>query len=97
LHFLLDELSKRGVTELLVEGGPTVICSFLKENLVDEVCIYIASKILGQQGTVGIAEPMKELTETGGLHCVDIENFDSDVRIKGLSKKALDEIGIHEG
>jgi diaminohydroxyphosphoribosylaminopyrimidine deaminase/5-amino-6-(5-phosphoribosylamino)uracil reductase len=97
LHFLLDELSKRGICQLLVEGGPTVICAFLKENLADEVCVYIAPKTLGKKGAVEIAEPMQELTEAGGLHYVDMRSFDSDVRISGLSKKALDEIGIHDG
>jgi len=97
LHFLLDELSKRGITQLLVEGGPTVISSFLKEQLADEICIYIAPKILGRQGAPDIAEPMKELSEAIGLYHIDIENFDGDVRLTGLSKKALDEIGILAG
>ncbi|GAH97326.1 unnamed protein product, partial [marine sediment metagenome] len=49
LCFLLDELSKRGIAQLLVEGGPTVISSFLREGLADEICVYIAPKILGRQ------------------------------------------------
>jgi diaminohydroxyphosphoribosylaminopyrimidine deaminase/5-amino-6-(5-phosphoribosylamino)uracil reductase len=96
LNFVLDELSKRGVAQLLVEGGPTVISSFLKEQLTDEICVYIAPKILGRHGTVDIAGPMKELTETFDLHYVDIKNFDGDVRISGLSKKTLDELSIIE-
>jgi diaminohydroxyphosphoribosylaminopyrimidine deaminase/5-amino-6-(5-phosphoribosylamino)uracil reductase len=94
LYFLLDELSKRGVAQLLVEGGPKVITSFLRENLVDEVCVYIAPKILGRHGSVGISEPMKELTESFDLCQVDIKRFGDDVRLSGLSKKAIDEISI---
>jgi len=97
LCFLLDELSKRGIAQLLVEGGPTVISSFLKERLADEICVYIAPEILGRQGAVNIAEPMKELTEAVGLHYVDIKNFDGDVRISGLSAKAIDELSISKG
>ncbi len=97
LYFLLDELGKRGVTQLLVEGGPKVITSFLRENLVDEVCVYIAPKILGRHGSAGISEPMKELTESFGLCQVDIKRLDDDVRLSGLSKKAVDEILICEG
>ena len=97
LCFLLDELSKRGIAQLLVEGGPRVITSFLKEQLADEICVYIAPKILGCQGAVNIAEPMKELTEAVGLHYVDIKNFDGDVRISGLSAKAPDELSISKG
>lgn len=97
LNFVLDELDKRGVAQLLVEGGLTVISSFLREGLADEICVYIAPKILGWQGAVDIAGPMRELTDAVGLHCVDIKNFDGDVRIRGLSKKTLDELSLTEG
>ena len=94
IDFLLDELSKRGIAQLLVEGGPTVIASFLKEQLADEICVYIAPKILGPQGSVDIAKPMAELAEAVGLHYVDTKRFGDDVRLTGLSKKALAEILI---
>ncbi len=94
LCFLLDELSKRGVAQLLVEGGPKVITSFLRENLVDEVCVYISPKILGRQGSVDISGPVRELAESFGLCEVDIKRFGDDVRLSGLSKKAVDEISI---
>ncbi len=94
LHFLTCELSKRGIAQLLVEGGPTVIASFLKEQLADEICVYIAPKILGPQGSVDIAKPMAELAEAVGLHYVDTKRFGDDVRLTGISKKALAEILI---
>ncbi len=96
LYFLLDELSRRGIAQLLVEGGPTVITSFLKERLADEICVYTAPQILGAQGSVDIVGPMAELTEAVGLHYVDIERFGDDIRLTGLTKKALDEISISE-
>ena len=94
LHFLTCELAKRNVSQLLVEGGPTVITSFLKEQLVDEIVVYITPKILGRKGGVGINPPMAELTEAVGLHHVEIERFGDDVRLTGLLKKTLDEISI---
>jgi len=97
LHFLLDELSKRAMPQLLVEGGPTVITSFLREGLADEVCVYIAPKILGRSGSVNISEQMAELAGAVGLHHVDIKRFGHDIRITGFSKKAIDEISIVEG
>jgi diaminohydroxyphosphoribosylaminopyrimidine deaminase/5-amino-6-(5-phosphoribosylamino)uracil reductase len=97
LYFLLDELSKRGITQLLVEGGPTVLTSFLKENLADQIVVYIAPKILAAEGSVDIAGPMAQLTQAIGLHCVDIQHFGDDVRMTGLSEKALKELSIVEG
>ncbi|MCH7556906.1 MAG: bifunctional diaminohydroxyphosphoribosylaminopyrimidine deaminase/5-amino-6-(5-phosphoribosylamino)uracil reductase RibD [Planctomycetes bacterium] len=94
LYFLLDELSKRGIAQLLVEGGPRVLTSFLKEGLADEIVVYIAPKILGAQGSVDITGPMAELTQAVGLHYVDIERFGDDVRLTGLTGKALSEISV---
>ena len=94
LNFLTSELAKRGVARLLVEGGPTVISSFLKEDLVDQIVVYIAPKILGSSGSVPITGAMAQLTEAVGLHHVEIERFGDDVRLTALSKKTLDEISI---
>jgi len=96
LHFLLDELCRRGVTQLLVEGGPKVITSFLKEHLADELNVYIAANILAAEGSAAIYQPMAELTESFGLHYVNIKRFGSDLRLTGLSEKALDEISVVE-
>jgi diaminohydroxyphosphoribosylaminopyrimidine deaminase/5-amino-6-(5-phosphoribosylamino)uracil reductase len=94
LHFITCELAKREIAQLLVEGGPTVIASFLKEQLVDQIVVYIAPKILGGSGSVPITEAMAGLTEAFGLHHVEIERLGVDVRLTGLSKKTLDEISI---
>lgn len=53
----LDHLSQRGVKRLLVEGGSTVIWSFLRQRLADELKVFVASAVLG-----GHAAP----TLTGG-------------------------------
>jgi diaminohydroxyphosphoribosylaminopyrimidine deaminase/5-amino-6-(5-phosphoribosylamino)uracil reductase len=97
LYFLLDELSNRGIAQLLVEGGPTVIASFLKERLADQIVVYIIPKILGGSGSAGIAEPMAELTKSFGLHYVDIKRFEDDIRLTGLTEEAIGEIGVIEG
>jgi diaminohydroxyphosphoribosylaminopyrimidine deaminase/5-amino-6-(5-phosphoribosylamino)uracil reductase len=86
LYFLLDELSNRGIAQLLVEGGPTVIASFLKERLADEICVYISPKILDGSGSVDISGPMAGLAESVGLYHVDVKRFGDDVRITGFAK-----------
>ncbi|HUW18965.1 MAG TPA: bifunctional diaminohydroxyphosphoribosylaminopyrimidine deaminase/5-amino-6-(5-phosphoribosylamino)uracil reductase RibD [Sedimentisphaerales bacterium] len=97
LHFLMDELSKRRIAQLLVEGGPRVITSFFTEHLADEVCVYIAPKLLGGRGTVDLAAAMAGLSEVSGLCYVDIKRLGNDVRLTGLSKRAVAEISILEG
>jgi len=92
LYFLLDELSKRSIAHLIVEGGPRVLTSFLREALADEIVVYIAPRILGTQGSAEITGPMAELTQAVGLHHVDIKRFGDDIRLTGLTEKALSEI-----
>jgi len=92
LHYLLAELGNRNISQLLVEGGPTVLTSFLKENIADEIIVYIAPKILGSQSSIGITGPMAELSQAVNLYNVEIERFGDDVRFRGLTEKAIDEI-----
>ena len=47
LHAILLELGKRGVLELLVEGGSKIHWSFLSRNLVDSFYFIIAPLVLG--------------------------------------------------
>jgi len=44
---LLDELGRRDMTHLLVEGGPRVLSSFLRAGLVDRLAVFIAPKLAG--------------------------------------------------
>jgi diaminohydroxyphosphoribosylaminopyrimidine deaminase/5-amino-6-(5-phosphoribosylamino)uracil reductase len=94
LNFLLWQLSKRGIQHLLVEGGPTVIGSFLKENLADEIVVYIAPRILGASGNAGIAERPDECVR---LCCADVKRIGEDIRINGLTKSGVQAAGISKG
>ncbi len=47
LGALLDRLGGRGIQTLLVEGGSTVIWSFLRAGLVDELKVFVGSLVLG--------------------------------------------------
>lgn len=47
LHSLMQELEKRGIATLMVEGGGTVIWSFLSQGLFDELNVYLGSLIIG--------------------------------------------------
>lgn len=47
LKDILDELGRRSITSLLVEGGQTMHQSFLRENLINKVCVYVAPVLIG--------------------------------------------------
>ena len=47
---VLKVLAERGITRLMVEGGPTVAASFVKADLVDEAALFRAPKPIGADG-----------------------------------------------
>jgi len=59
---LFADLAKRGVTNLLVEGGGTLLGLLFDHQLIDEVHVFIAPKLVGGKDTtfpvagLGIAE-----------------------------------------
>ena len=46
----LKLLSARGITRLLLEGGPTVAAAFLAADLVDEAMLFVAPMAVGADG-----------------------------------------------
>jgi diaminohydroxyphosphoribosylaminopyrimidine deaminase/5-amino-6-(5-phosphoribosylamino)uracil reductase len=50
LHAMLTLLAKKNILSLLVEGGATVLGSFLTAHLVDEVYLFIAPFFIGELG-----------------------------------------------
>lgn len=79
LKKLSRDLYKRGYKNVLVEGGPTLLGSFLKEDLIHEIFLTIAPKIYGN-------EPGKTLTLVEGVL------FRSN-RIKKLKLLSVKQIG----
>jgi diaminohydroxyphosphoribosylaminopyrimidine deaminase / 5-amino-6-(5-phosphoribosylamino)uracil reductase len=50
LRALLTGLAERGINEVLIESGANLAGAFVSEQLVDQLEIYMAPKILGHQG-----------------------------------------------
>lgn len=50
LKACLKLLGGRGILQLLVEGGPTLLGSLWKEQLIDQLSLYVGPRILGECG-----------------------------------------------
>ena len=55
LAALLTQLAARGITRLMVEGGPTVAASFLAADLVDAAVLFHSALIVGADGVDALA------------------------------------------
>lgn len=47
---MLDDLGARGALTILVEGGPTLIGSLLRHDLIDRGVVYVGGKVAGGTG-----------------------------------------------
>jgi riboflavin synthase len=69
LNQVLHVLAGRGITRLLVEGGPTVAGAFIVAGLADECVVFRASVPVGQQRGVlafGGNNPLELVTASSG-------------------------------
>ena len=65
LSSLLDVLSERKIDSLLIEGGSEINYSFLKDNLVDYIYVFLAPKIFGGNGKSPVAGEGVSLPDQG--------------------------------
>jgi diaminohydroxyphosphoribosylaminopyrimidine deaminase/5-amino-6-(5-phosphoribosylamino)uracil reductase len=77
LAAVLKLLAERGITRLMVEGGPTVAASFAKAGLVDEFALLRSNKVVGTDG-IGALEGMELSTLTGAMTRVGSETIGAD-------------------
>ena len=73
LNALLDELGRREINDVHLEAGAILNGAFLDADLVDEMVVYMAPKVLGAgRGAFDIAA----LTSLGGVRTWHVRMFD---------------------
>ena len=84
LGALLDELGRRELLTLLVEGGGQVHGAFLAAGLADEVALFVAPKLIGAGGVpfVGVEGPAK-MANAWRLGAVSTKRFGDDILVVG--------------
>lgn len=81
VHNVLEQLNRREVRHLLVEGGPQLTSAFLSAGLVDEVHHYLAPVFLGT-GTCAVGDlGLSTLTDATRWHTTTVRRLDQDVLI----------------
>src|SRR5262245_57688607 len=67
LPAVLKTLADRGITRLMVEGGPTVAASFLSADLVDQAALFRSPNEIGQGIDALEGLPLTALTKSPNL------------------------------
>lgn len=82
---VLAELGRRGMTNVLIEGGAAILGAFADLDLIDEVQVFIGSKLIGGQtapGPVG-GQGCDPLAKARLLDDPRVEVLDGDVHLSG--------------
>jgi diaminohydroxyphosphoribosylaminopyrimidine deaminase/5-amino-6-(5-phosphoribosylamino)uracil reductase len=90
LRSVLNELGRRDVTSVIVEGGARVAGSFVDEGLVDKVTFFIAPKIIGGGGIAAVGGAGRELSEALRLRDLEVRRHREDIEITGYPVGASD-------
>ena len=78
---MLKHLGARGITRLMVEGGPTLATALLAADLIDEAVLFHSPKVVGADGIDALeGMPLAALTESPRLKCVVREPVGADTR-----------------
>jgi diaminohydroxyphosphoribosylaminopyrimidine deaminase/5-amino-6-(5-phosphoribosylamino)uracil reductase len=89
---LLDELGRRRMTNLLVEGGATLLGTLLDGGQIDEVHAFIAPKLLGgaTASTAIAGEGINQVARALTLAAIQVETLDGDVHVHGRVVRRAD-------
>ena len=83
LREILTLLGRRGVLQLLVEGGSKLHGGFLAAGLIDRLVLYVGACILGPQGNPLFSiEGPKSINDVTRWRSCGVKNFGNDVRLE---------------
>jgi diaminohydroxyphosphoribosylaminopyrimidine deaminase/5-amino-6-(5-phosphoribosylamino)uracil reductase len=85
LRALVRELGRRGILSILLEGGPTLNASALREKVIDRVLTFMAPKIIGGEKAPGMigGDGVSRIRDAVPLNILKIKLMGSDLMIEG--------------
>ena len=91
LHALMEHLGEMQVNEVLLEAGSTLSGSMLRAGLIDELVIYMAPKLMGNQakGLFNLPD-LKQMDQSIEIDIMEIVPVGGDWRITGKPKVVVE-------
>ena len=88
---LLTILAERGVVNLLVEGGGTILSSFLESGVVDKILAFISPTIIGGKTafTPVSGNGIETISDGYKLQSLEFEQVGPDILITGYTRQEL--------
>ncbi len=74
-------LGKRGILEVLVEGGPRLAGALWRAGLIDRGVFYLAARMAGGEGLPVMSGPFTTLSDARGIKIEDVRRVGADLRV----------------
>ncbi len=89
LNQILEELGRRQITNLLVEGGGEILGSLFDRNWIDEAHVFIAPKLVGGAGAITpiSGNGLDSMQIAQQLQEVVVQNLDGDIYVSGRLRR----------
>jgi diaminohydroxyphosphoribosylaminopyrimidine deaminase / 5-amino-6-(5-phosphoribosylamino)uracil reductase len=88
LTLLLRYLAKQGLNDVLIESGSQLTGAFVSQNLVNELILYQAPKLIGHDGKGLVNMPtVLQLDEAKNLEIQDMRMIGKDIRLTAMFKR----------
>jgi 2,5-diamino-6-(ribosylamino)-4(3H)-pyrimidinone 5'-phosphate reductase len=88
IRALLDHLCRSGMKSVLVEGGGTVIWTFIEAGLVDELSIFVGDMVVGGTGpTPASGKGARTKKDIVKLELVSAKKMEGGVLLRYLPRK----------
>jgi len=86
---LLDDLGKRDVQSVLLEGGPTLAWSLVEERAVDKVVVYLAPKLIGGEDapTVLGGRGFAPIAQAMQLRIGSVDHVGEDLKVEAYVQR----------
>ena len=97
LASVLEKLSHLGVNNLLVEGGPGIIGSFLARRLFDGIALFISPRFSGRGYGIGYGFALESLADSIGVRVEGVRDLDGDLWLEGVNLCSWDWLSARRG
>jgi diaminohydroxyphosphoribosylaminopyrimidine deaminase/5-amino-6-(5-phosphoribosylamino)uracil reductase len=96
LDYVLEELARRGVRGVLVEGGGETATGFFRQGLADKLTLFYAPRLLGSEGVpmIGALRATK-MAESLRFSVSKVERFGEDVAVTLYPAPGAEEERVH--
>ncbi|HEX9714022.1 MAG TPA: bifunctional diaminohydroxyphosphoribosylaminopyrimidine deaminase/5-amino-6-(5-phosphoribosylamino)uracil reductase RibD [Actinomycetota bacterium] len=80
---VLAQLGERGITDVLVEGGPSMVADLVERALADRFVFYLAPKLLGGLGLSGVGGLLATtVTDAPELTITSVRRVGADIKVE---------------